>query len=667
MKAQLKTLGAVFFAEDLWLGAVLILSCFFYPVAGLCATLAVLGAWALSKQLRPESVSRFPELLNAGLWGLFLGSVLPLSPRTVLLALGGGAFLAGLCLELKKHLERRGFSGMLLSLPFSLAVGLSAWILPDALPEFGRPAGEPFAILLPSFFQSLSVVTFSARWELGVLLFLLILRRSPWLAALAVAGFSAGWLGEGLILHNGFLLPPFFSGLNYILLAMALGGGLLPPDRFTPWRVTGGVAVAVVLQLMAERFLGGYSWLTVTLSFNFLALLMFYGNATERLHPDWLNFRLSPEERWDLRRYRSTRYPIVPYDIHLPVLGKWQVYQGEQGAWTHKFAWQHAVDFVLTDANDARHSGSGQAVEEYYAWNKTVVSPISGVVETVVAGLPDQPIGQVETEHNWGNYVIIREPRGFRVLIAHLKSQSLQVVVGQSVERGQWIARCGNSGYSPEPHVHLHVQQGAFPGEATLPFRIAGMSIDGFLPAPRMPETGEEVEAREFCPFLSSASSYMLGQELCFVNESGEERNYTIQMAADGSFRLGDEKNALYFGRREERFIFYSVEGKDELLNELFRTFPSVPLYAKPGDTWEDVLPVETEAYKLKRGILPKVRLERISETVIRSISEENKISKIILSDTHGIVKVKTPKGNWSLKSDIGLPACDQERSECLS
>jgi murein DD-endopeptidase MepM/ murein hydrolase activator NlpD len=58
---------------------------------------------------------------------------------------------------------------------------------------------------------------------------------------------------------------------------------------------------------------------------------------------------------------------------------------------------------------------------------------------------------------------------------------------GDHVERGQRIARCGNSGNSTEPHLHFHVQDhpNFFLG-AGLPVRFRDVEIDH-------PRTGADV------------------------------------------------------------------------------------------------------------------------------------------------------------------------------
>ena len=54
-----------------------------------------------------------------------------------------------------------------------------------------------------------------------------------------------------------------------------------------------------------------------------------------------------------------------------------------------------------------------------------------------------------------GNHVMIETRDGPVVAVCHLQRGSVQVQLGQSVRVGETLGRCGNSGNSTEPHVHL--------------------------------------------------------------------------------------------------------------------------------------------------------------------------------------------------------------------
>ena len=79
------------------------------------------------------------------------------------------------------------------------------------------------------------------------------------------------------------------------------------------------------------------------------------------------------------------------------------------------------------------------------------------------------------------NMVIIKH-RDIYMLLLHLQKGSLRVKEGDTVKKGQWIANVGNSGYSSEPHLHLHAVKapdetnGDFTGPP-VPLLVDGVSL----------------------------------------------------------------------------------------------------------------------------------------------------------------------------------------------
>ncbi len=66
----------------------------------------------------------------------------------------------------------------------------------------------------------------------------------------------------------------------------------------------------------------------------------------------------------------------------------------------------------------------------------------------------------------YGNYVVINHGGGYTTLYAHCSS--LLVSRGQTVSRGQVIAKCGSTGMSTGPHIHFEVQ---YNGSTTNPMQ----------------------------------------------------------------------------------------------------------------------------------------------------------------------------------------------------
>jgi murein DD-endopeptidase MepM/ murein hydrolase activator NlpD len=59
------------------------------------------------------------------------------------------------------------------------------------------------------------------------------------------------------------------------------------------------------------------------------------------------------------------------------------------------------------------------------------------------------------------------------------------VVPGAWVQPGDLLGHCGNSGRSPQPHIHLHVQTSDEPGSPTAAFHLASVMVTEPEQAPR--------------------------------------------------------------------------------------------------------------------------------------------------------------------------------------
>jgi len=81
-----------------------------------------------------------------------------------------------------------------------------------------------------------------------------------------------------------------------------------------------------------------------------------------------------------------------------------------------------------------------------------LVAPDGAPVKAAGRGLVSEA-----SHDDWlGNYVVIDHGFGYSTLYGH--NQRLLVTAGQSVERGQVIARLGNTGRSSAPHLHFEIR-----------------------------------------------------------------------------------------------------------------------------------------------------------------------------------------------------------------
>src|SRR5688572_24522540 len=88
-------------------------------------------------------------------------------------------------------------------------------------------------------------------------------------------------------------------------------------------------------------------------------------------------------------------------------------------------------------------------------------------VGTAVHAARDGVVVLVEDSHDVGcareecgryaNFVVVLHSDGTTGEYFHLERRSVQVRVGDRVQRGQWLARSGNTGFSTAPHLHFGV------------------------------------------------------------------------------------------------------------------------------------------------------------------------------------------------------------------
>ena len=88
------------------------------------------------------------------------------------------------------------------------------------------------------------------------------------------------------------------------------------------------------------------------------------------------------------------------------------------------------------------------------------------------------------------NVVRILHDDGTYAVYAHLAWNSIRVRVGDYVERGEYIADSGNTGYSSGPHLHFVVVRNAGMSMASVPVQFAGAGQ-----SPVAPGTGQLLTA----------------------------------------------------------------------------------------------------------------------------------------------------------------------------
>jgi murein DD-endopeptidase MepM/ murein hydrolase activator NlpD len=177
-------------------------------------------------------------------------------------------------------------------------------------------------------------------------------------------------------------------------------------------------------------------------------------------------------------------------EVSLPFTGRWLTQNSPaRRVPSHGldvFGERYAIDFV---AVDDRHRTAGtrdwrtflgtEPPDRFVAFGQPILAPAGGTVVSVHDGEPDHEarrsqlalvpyaLGQAGRLREGvtalaGNHVVLALPGGKAFLaLAHLRTGSVRVRVGQSVAEGEQIAECGNSGNSTQPHVHVQAMDSA--------------------------------------------------------------------------------------------------------------------------------------------------------------------------------------------------------------
>jgi hypothetical protein len=155
---------------------------------------------------------------------------------------------------------------------------------------------------------------------------------------------------------------------------------------------------------------------------------------------------------------------VFSQELHLPFSGRWFVMAGGDTLNVNHHmsvrAQWYAIDFMKVGGADGRslNKSDGKMLEDYYSWGEPVLSPVDGVIETVIDEFPDNLLGVRDTKNVGGNYVVIKVATDRYVFLCHFQKGSISVKSGEHVKVGQTIGKCGNSGNTYEPHIHMHMQ-----------------------------------------------------------------------------------------------------------------------------------------------------------------------------------------------------------------
>lgn len=119
-------------------------------------------------------------------------------------------------------------------------------------------------------------------------------------------------------------------------------------------------------------------------------------------------------------------------------------------------AQKYAIDLSKLNEMGLRAKGLFPAeLSSYFILGEMIYSPCSGVVVEARDAVGDNTPLQTDEANPLGNNVVL-ECKGVRVYMYHMMKGSLRVRSGDKIVEGQAISQVGNSGFSQEPHLHIH-------------------------------------------------------------------------------------------------------------------------------------------------------------------------------------------------------------------
>jgi hypothetical protein len=189
------------------------------------------------------------------------------------------------------------------------------------------------------------------------------------------------------------------------------------------------------------------------------------------------------------------------------------------------------------------------------------VAPADGIIEEIIDNIDDNEIGKVDTINNWGNSIIIRHLTGLYTQMSHLKKGSFKVAKGDFVQRGDLLAHCGNSGRSPEPHLHFQVQTTPLLGARTIDYPFAYYN-ENKKNGEQLQQFSKPVEGAKVCrieanALLKNAFDIRPDSTLRFVFKNGKGVEKTEQWES-----YTDAYNNKYLYCKEtESSAFYVNDG----------------------------------------------------------------------------------------------------------
>jgi len=617
IKGILNSYSVIFFSEKPLFALILVLVSFFDLYSGICGLAAGITANLASELTGFDRYKTEKGYygFNAVLVGIVMGLTLEFNAVVFVLIIIGAVMTLFVSVFLERILSKYGLP--YLSLPFLLVywtISLSVRDVPllilsprdiyfvnflygiggeQLLQVYYWWSGFIAAESLRTYFLSLGSIFFQHKIVSGVFIAAGLLYFSRIAFSLSLIGFYAAYLFYPVVGIKLNELLFSYIGFNFVLVAIAVGAYFyIPSKKSYLWTVLlmpvivlvsiAGIKIFTPLNLMVYSL----PFNVVTISFLLVIKSRLYGqNGLEEISQQYG----TPEENLYNYVNNNHRYKDnVFFSMRLPFFGEWVVSQGHKTTQTHRDKWQYAWDFVIRDKDHRTYANHGVRLEDYYCYNKAVIAPAPGTIEEIIDGVPDNLVGGVNMEANWGNSIVIKHSDGFYSQMNHLKPGSFRVSKGEWVRSGQVLASCGNSGRSPEPHLHFQFQAVPGIGAETInyPFGYYLQTNNNTIDYKSFsrPMLSDTVGNFEINPIMKNAFSFVPGQkikfEVCTHGKTGTVDWEAITDIYNVSYLYCKKTNSYaYYSNDEKVFYFYRFAGnKKSLLYYFFLLAYKMPL-----------------------------------------------------------------------------------------
>jgi len=640
--AVLNSYSIVFFLNNKVLAGVILLTTFFNFYAGLSGLLAVLLVIVIANMLGFDKLQLKNGLysFNALLTGIGMGTFF--EPGIVYFVLLAFASLITLILSVS-------LGGWLFknSLPFlSLPFVLTFWfiVLPSSFYEnLGLTQRNIFWInevysvggntllnvwqtidnleinhLVDIYLRSLSSIFFQNSLFTGAIIAVALLYSSRIMFSLSVIGFASAFIFAQFSGTSAASITYYNIGANYMMVAFAIGGYFMIPSKYSYLWTVLLVPVTSILLLFLTKLTAYLQLPVFSLPFSIVTILFVFflrQRASEKkliLTPYQTSV---PETNLYLylnNKERYKRFNFMP--LHLPFWGEWTVWQGYNGIHTHKGDWGNALDFVITDETGSTFRSDGYKCEDYYCFGKPVLSPADGVVVEIIDNIDDNKIGDVNTTNNWGNSIVIRHTTGLYSQLSHLKKASVKVSKGSVVRKGDILAQCGNSGRSPQPHLHYQIQIYPNIGSRTIYYPIgyyfrksnSGTEFSQF----DIPAEGDKVSDINTVDALRNAFSILPNKTvvLSYKDENGNDKQEHWESYTDAYnykyLYCRQTGSVAYYLYDNAMFYFTAFYGSKDCLLYYFYLSSYKVFFGRTSKPVTDSLPLSNIKHKVLFGWL---------------------------------------------------------------